>query len=170
MSIVIARGSMPFNGISIYDNDSDQTIATVNGAGDLSSISRTPILLLSLDPHTIYGLSHPAIISEILQYGPRVLISTKSLAHNMFEHGMKASHGKVSIGQNTFMATLETYYRVESNMHGFSVVEGQRGFAISYKKSGLPTILLHSSGFQALEVFDHRAINVDAITDYLKIE
>jgi len=105
-------------------DDSITTIAIINGN---KPEYRGPSILLSLDQHVVFGMSHPAVVRRLLDEGPQVLVSNKETAHTLFEHGMKASVGRVKIKNSTFVTNLETFYEVKQTHKLFSIVMGANG-------------------------------------------
>jgi len=125
MRILISRLQEYHHGwdLSLDDGDSIKRIALLNGnkpSEDLIS----PAVVFSLDPHVIYGVSHPTVISQILTRGPQPLVTTKEIAHKMYEHGMKASWWRVKHGSNSFFTNLETFYEVVQDTKHLSLITG----------------------------------------------
>lgn len=90
------------------DNNNIQRIALINGN---KADHNGPVILLNLDPHIVYGLSHPAIVGKILSQGqPQELWTTKDLAHRLYEHGMKSSWGVVKHKNLCLQSRGDTFY------------------------------------------------------------
>lgn len=168
-SIFFERRSLLHEGIRLSYDGGDgvaKPIAHINGN---DTTFRGPVVLLSVDAHVVYGLSHPQVISTILKEGPQTMVASKEMAHHLYEHGMKAAVGKQRMGNNVFQASLDTYYRVMLNLGGdLSVVPGA---ALLYKTpcgaqiicvTGSQTVVDRTSGQILVEL--HR------IQDYHKID
>ena len=119
MNLVIKKNTELHKGYEVLSKGG-LLIGRING--NTVSDNHVPIVLLSLEPHTIYGLSHPHVISDILNNGPQNLVTSKHLGHKLFEHGMKASWGQVKIKNNKFLTCLDTFYSVKKQLKQFSVV------------------------------------------------
>lgn len=172
MELIIGRNHDLHHGFSISDLQGN-TLLRIDGKKEDS----IPVLLLTLDPHTVYGLSHPKIISKILATGPHTLITQKKLAHSLFEHGMKACWGSIRVLNNKFQATIESYYNVKFqdtiNVHGESIditswSDEEANYAtLSYKNSVyvLSTIDINPSVVGSNSKF----INISSIKDYVTL-
>lgn len=126
-----------------YDADGEiKRLALVNGN---KSDYFGPVIILNLDPHTVYGLSHPAVISRILDSGPQDLYTTKELAHKLFEHGMKAAWGSIAIKNNQFLTKLETFYTVKTSGK-FSVgqIQSENAISVKFEQDHKKTLVLSS--------------------------
>jgi len=112
----IARQINHYEGFTLsVDNDGvTETIALINGNNETYSGT---IILLSLDAHIVYGMSHPTVISRIIYHGPQPLVTTKEIGHNLFEHGMKAALGRMKLGMNPVTTTLDTFYNMTEVGH-----------------------------------------------------
>lgn len=108
MELTIGRNYDLHHGFSVSDVHGN-TLLRIDGKKE----DLVPVLLLTLDPHTVYGLSHPKIISKILATGPHTLITQKKIAHSLYEHGMKSCWGTVRILNNKFQTTIDTFYDVK---------------------------------------------------------
>lgn len=162
MQLMVSRLVNFYDGlmVSLKDGDEIKDIALINGnKPDFLG----PIILLSLDQEIVYGLSQNKVVSRIYSQGPQILISNKELSHKLFEHGMKASLGKVKVGNLTFMTGLETFYKLLPSYSHFSIVgsEGRLGCFIKPADNYLP-ILLATSGFNTKNDVKNR-IDVDKI-------
>lgn len=93
--------------LSILEDGGQKELFRINGNSRSYS---GPVVLLDLDPHIVYGMSHPDVIDRILQSGPQKMIATKELSHRLYEHGMKGSWWKIKMQKNTVLTTLETFY------------------------------------------------------------
>ena len=124
MELIVSRLNYHHMGLKIVCKEQDEvkTIAVVNGNDPGFAGS---IILLSLDQHTIYGLSHPEVVSRILEKGPQNLLTSKELGHNLFEHGMKAALGKVKINTNYFNTTLDTFYNLINKTAHITLIAGK---------------------------------------------
>jgi len=109
LKLVVQRNKQPHQGfnVSVESDGKRDVYCLINGN---MSTHRGVVVLLSLDQDSVYGLSHPSVVSRILSKGPQVLLSTKDTAHKLFEHGMKASLGRIKVGENQFLTSLETFY------------------------------------------------------------
>lgn len=117
MNLVIARLNEVWKGFTIYDVFRNKTLLQIDGRNPLDP---TPTALLTMDPHSLYGLSQPTVVRHLLTKGPAPLLTTPKIAHNLYEHGMKASWATVDVGSNTFLTRLETFYDV-SQVYNFTV-------------------------------------------------
>lgn len=152
MELIISRLNNHHQGLNIAFKEFEElrTIATINGN---TSEFTGPIILLSLDQHIIYGMSHPEVVSRILEKGPQNLITTKELAHNLYEHGMKAALGKVKINMNNFNTTIDTFYTLIKNTTNITLLTGtdnQLACLIQPRKDIEP-ILISNSVFNIKE-------------------
>lgn len=109
MNLVIARLSDVWGGFTLYDVNRNKTLLQIDGRNPQVP---TPTALLTMDPHSVYGLSHPTVITQILSSGPAPLLTTPKIAHNLYEHGMKSSWGTMDVGNCSFLTRLETFYDV----------------------------------------------------------
>lgn len=105
MNIVISRMDALYKG---YVLAVDSKTAVVINGNDANITS--PVAVLNLDPHVVYGLSHPSVISRILDKGPQTIITSKELAHKLFEHGMKSSYETLTVGLCRFHTKIDTFY------------------------------------------------------------
>ena len=148
MELVISRLKNYYQGLKIIlkENDTLRPVAIINGnEADFFG----PIILLNIDQHILYGISHPEVISRILVKGPQNMLSTKEMSHNLFEHGMKSSLGKMKINNNTFITTLDTFYTVLNKVSNMSLVIGkdnQLGVLIQ-PRTDLKPILISNYNF-----------------------
>lgn len=130
MELIVSRLSQHHLGLSLSLKEEDNStaipqirrIATING-NEIDFLG--PILLLNIDQHVVYGLSHPTVISRILSKGPQHLLAPKEIAHNLFEHGMKATIGKIKINLNYFNTTLDTFYTVTQKVSNITLIIGK---------------------------------------------
>lgn len=109
MKLALVRNKEKLNGFSIKDLNSDTTLFYIDGNGNQS----LPVILLSLDPHIIYGMSHPSTVTRLFQDGPQKLITTKKIAHSLYEHGMKACWGQIVLGNTPVYTQLNTFYELQ---------------------------------------------------------
>lgn len=147
MELIISRLSHHYQGLKIAINDQDylRTISIVNG-NDAEFLGT--IILLNVDQHAVYGLSHPEIVSRILEKGPQSLLTTKDTAHNLFEHGMKASLGKLKLNMNQFLTTLETFYTPTTKAANLTLVvsrDNQLGCLIQPRTDMKPILISNST-------------------------
>jgi hypothetical protein len=158
-----------FSGIGLsYDDGSGQakTVAHINGN---NPDHRGPVILLSLDASAVYAMSQPQVISRILSEGPQTLITTKDIAHTLFEHGMKAALGKHKIGNNNFFASMETYYKVVFGSGDFTVNANPLSLVIQLQ--GHPPVVVCTNGGQVPIVKeDQKSVDLSRLLDYLKID
>jgi len=152
MELIISRLAQHHLGlkVSIKEGETIGHVAIINGNNpDFLG----PVILLNIDQHVVYGLSLPEVISRILVKGPQYLLSTKELAHNLFEHGMKSSVGKIKIHMNYFITSLETFYTVTTKASNVTLVtskDNQLGFLIQ-PRTDLRPILVSNYPFLAKE-------------------
>jgi hypothetical protein len=95
-----------------------QPVCMINGN---TAEHRGPVVLLSIDQHVVYGMSHPAVVSRILSSEPQVLVATKEMGHRLFEHGMKAALGKIRIGNSPMFTQIDTFYAVKQEFKPFGL-------------------------------------------------
>jgi hypothetical protein len=131
--------------VSLKDGDEINNIALINGnKPDFTG----PIILLDIDQDVVYGLSHREVVSRIYKEGPQILLTTKDMGHKLYEHGMKASLGRVKVGNVQYTTNIETFYTVKSSYGSLSLIysEGKIGCYVKPHKNYTP-ILIASSGF-----------------------
>jgi hypothetical protein len=153
MELVISRLKNHYQGLKVIikENETLRPLAIINGnEPDFFG----PIVLLNIDQHTLYGISHPEVISRILVKGPQALITTKEMSHNLFEHGMKSSLGKIKINNNIFNTTLETYYTQTLKTSNMSIMVGKdnQTAIMIQPRTDLKPILISSYNFTAKDV------------------
>jgi hypothetical protein len=112
MKLALARNQEKHNGFMICDMDTNTTLMYVDGNAN----KQVPVAVLALDPHVVYGMSHPSVVSRIFSEGPQTLITIKKLAHSLFEHGMKASLGTITLGATPLFTQLLTFYDVQDSV------------------------------------------------------
>lgn len=173
MELVIGRNSELYHGLSLSDLDGN-TLLRIDGKKDDS----VPVLLLTLDPHTVYGLSHPKNISKILSSGPHILITQKKTAHSLFEHGMKSCWGNIKVFNNKFQSTIESFYDVKFQL----VLKSFSGSALTitswvHEEANYAT-LSYKNQVYVLSAMDARPpvmnsgdkfINISSIKDYVTL-
>lgn len=144
MKIYISKLNHVWEGYSIALEDPDgnaHNLGIING-----NIEKTsgPVVLLSIDQHVLYGMSHPIIISRILNVGPQDMIATKDMAHNLFEHGMKCSLGLYK-WQNKipFITGMFTFYNVVTSNQYLSLVQGESGVALKIEVPSYDPIVIY---------------------------
>lgn len=173
MELIIGRNSELYHGFSVSDA-AGNTLLRIDGKKD----DLVPVLLLTLDSHTLYGLSHPKVISRILSTGPHVLIAQKKLAHSLYEHGMKSCWGNIKILNNKFQTTIDTFYEVK--FQESIAVSGHQLVVTSWisEESSYAT-LVYKNQVYVLSSIDvkpstmthsDRFINISSIKDYIKLE
>ena len=171
MELIISKLNQHHEGLKIAINDTNtvQTLAIVNGN---QPEYLGPIILLGLDQHIIYGMSHPEIISRIFTKGPQQLLTSKEIAHNLFEHGMKATLGKVKIKLNWFTTTLDTFYSLNTLTTILQIIPGKDnkiGCLIT-PMTTYQSILLCNHGFEFKESEKYsisECIEIDNIKTYV---
>lgn len=109
MKFALVRNKEKYNGFSIKDMDSDNVFFYLDGNGNQS----LPVILLSIDPHIVYGMSHPSTVTRLFQDGPQKLITTKKIAHTLYEHGMKGCWGQIMLGNTPVYTQLNTFYELQ---------------------------------------------------------
>jgi hypothetical protein len=178
MELVISRLKHYHQGLKVIvkENETFRPTAIINGnEPDFFG----PIILLSIDQHTVYGLSYPEVISRILVKGPQSLITTKEMSHNLFEHGMKASLGKLKINNSYFLTTLETFYTMTNKASNMSLILGkdnQLGIIIQ-PRTDLKPILISNYNFTPKEIDNNELIHnvstnieIDSIRTHVVVE
>lgn len=160
MKLIISRLSTLPEGFEVAVQDENvNTIAVINGNKPNFS---GPILLLELDPHIVYGLSHPSVISRILAERPQELYTSKELAHRLFEHGMKASWGTVKVRNSQFLTTLSTFYTVKTEGPKFKFLGDKSRPAIGIQIPNRKDVVITASDYYKDTNADHM-INVNNI-------
>lgn len=173
MELTLGRNTELYHGLALSDSNGN-TLLRIEGKKDDS----VPTLLLTVDPHTVYGLSHPKVISKILATGPHMLITQKKLAHSLFEHGMKSSWGTIKVLNNKFQTSIETFYDLRfqhtlTNIGGFDLLltsflhEDSHYATLSYKSQVyvLSAMDVKPPTMRAGDKF----INISSIKDYLTL-
>jgi hypothetical protein len=174
MKLALVRGSEKHNGFMICDMDTETTLMYVDG----NSSKHVPVAVLSIDPHVVYGMSHPAAVSRILSDGPQTLLSIKRIAHSMFEHGMKAAWGSIMLGPTPIFTQLPTFYNL---VESFSTTCGLNSVFVasvhSFPKEdkaylkvihGGKTYIVAPTGVKPqIEEPVEKYINLDAVLDYV---
>ncbi len=112
MKLALARNQEKHNGFMICDMDTNTALMYVEGNAN----KHVPVAVLSLDPHIVYGMSHPSAVSRIFSEGPQTLVTIKRIAHSLFEHGMKASLGTITLGPTPLFTQLPTFYDVQDSV------------------------------------------------------
>lgn len=138
--------------VTLKDGTDINTIAIVNG----NKPSFTgPVILFNIDQEVIYGLSHREVVSRIYAEGPQILLTSKELGHRLYEHGMKASLGKVKVGNTQYLTNLDTYYTLQSQYGPMDLVysEGKIGCYIK-PHSNYEPILITTTGYKPKTVID----------------
>lgn len=151
--------------LALKDLDEIKPIAIINGnKADFSG----PVILFNLDQHIVYGMSHPAVISVLQSRGPQNLITTKELAHNLFEHGMKAALGEVRINNNTYATKLDTFYTVIDNIHNLKLIAGKRNRpAVSvWPREDYKPLIITTHNWEPKEKLDLDLVEIDNIKTY----
>lgn len=141
--------------IALKVDDKIETIALVNGNKvDFAG----PIVLTSIDQYVVFGMSHPSVVSRIFDTGPQILVTTKELGHTLFEHGMKASVGRIRLRNNPVTTTLDTFYDLRSKYHKLSIKPSRRrNEAVCVVSiSGYEPITLSSSSADDPDIALHR--------------
>jgi hypothetical protein len=118
MKLVLARGKDKHNGFMLTDMDTETTYMYVDG----NHSKHVPVALLSIDAHIIYGMSHPAAVSRIFASGPQILLTTKRLAHSLYEHGMKAAWGSIMLGSTPVFTQLSSFYDLQETQSVGNIV------------------------------------------------
>jgi hypothetical protein len=109
MKLALVRNKEKYNGFTIRDLNNEHQFFYLDGNGNQS----LPVILLSLDPHIVYGMSHPSTITRIFQDGPQTLLTTKKIAHTLYEHGLKACWGQVTLGNTPMYTQMNTFYAIQ---------------------------------------------------------
>lgn len=118
--------------VSLDNGTSVRDLALLNGnRPDL----HLPVVIYCLDAHVVFAMSHPSVISRILSSQPQPLLTSRDMAHKLFEHGMKASLSKQMMGSSPVLTTLDTYYRLTSSIGPLSLsVHNNGSIALTIKK------------------------------------
>lgn len=102
----------PHLGYEVFLNE--ERIALIDGNNpEVSAI--IPRVLFNLSPFSVWGYSHPDVLMPVLagDIKPYPMIASKSQAHTLFEHGMKAAWGQVRILRDVPVLTrLDTFYSI----------------------------------------------------------
>jgi hypothetical protein len=171
MELIVSKLNHHHEGLKVALNDGDtvQNLTIINGnQPDFLG----PVILLSLDQHIVYGMSHPEVISRIFTKGPQQLLTSKEIAHNLFEHGMKATLGKIKIKLNWFITTLDTFYTLTSATSMLQIIPGKDnklGCLIT-PMATYQSILLCNPGFEIKEPEKYNiseSIEIDNIKTYV---
>ena len=109
MKLTLVRNKEKWNGFTIKDSDSGEELFYLDGNGN----SSLPTVMLSIDPHIVYGMSHPSTITRLFQEGPQILLTTKKLAHTLYEHGMKSCWNQIVLGSTPLYTQMNTFYTVQ---------------------------------------------------------
>jgi len=169
MELIISRLKHLHEGmdLSLKDHQQIRPLALINGN---KTEFKGPIILFNIDQHTIYGLSHPAVVSRLFNDGPQQLLTTRELAHSLFEHGMKASLGQVKIKNSTFYTRIDTFYTVVDKIQYIKLIMGKRNkpaFYIQPRKDYKP-IVISTYNFQFKDKYDYKNID-DLDIDRIKV-
>lgn len=119
MKLALVRNKEKHNGFTIKDLDSNIEFFYLDGNGSCS----LPTIMLSIDPHVVYGMSHPSTVTRLFQDGPQILLTTKKLAHTLYEHGMKACWSQIVLGNTPVYTQMNTFYTVQDEFE-FSPYKG----------------------------------------------
>lgn len=168
--LILAKLNNDYEGytLSLLEESGQKKLFTING----NSINNNgPVVLLNLDPHIVYGMSHPDVIEKILNRGPQKMLSTKELSHRLYEHGMKGSWWKVQVKKNVYMTSLETFYNVSTEDTNAKIINGK------HKKCALQfvhqdkTYLISNRWFEyETPITVDRHIVLDDVQDYLYLD
>jgi len=180
MQLIVSRLAEPFQGMEMVLKIGEvlTTIGIINGN---KAEYRGPSILLTIDQHVVFGMSHPAVVRRLLDEGPQVLLSNKETAHTLFEHGMKASVGKVKIKNSMFITNIETFYEVKQTHKQLSIVmsaNGRVGCMVQPEGSAWPVVLScgdfipkpvqTAQGFQVDKMYNEpKLFNLDLIRDFV---
>lgn len=166
MKFLLGRNQDLHHGLTLSDIDGNPILRIDGKKND-----NVPALILGIDPHIIYGLSHPSVMHRIMHsQEPDILYIHKSIAHKIFEHGMKACWGTVQLGSLNYLATMDTFYKllyedVISEKYGINILVHTH-YAEVYNGS-TKYILSNNNVFPKI---DGTKINVSLIRDYLELE
>jgi hypothetical protein len=169
MELIISRMPELYEGmqIALKENGKLRPLALVNGN---KPDFKGPVILSEIDQHAVYGLSHPAVVSRIYAEGPQMLLTTRDLAHNIFEHGMKAALGQVRMGGNMFFTKMETFYTVSSETQNMRLIAGRRGKSavIIRPREDCRPVVIAPRNFQPKEPLDEgaKSIEIDSIKTF----
>lgn len=147
MQLLVSKHAEDFHG---WD------LSLVNHAGKIQSLgcingnkveNNGLVILFDVDPDIVYGMSCKQVISKLLASGPQTLITVKDIAHKLYEHGMKASWGKIKLKATTLYTAMDTFYNVTQSSGTLSVIQGQTSFAVSFTQYGYEPVLLSNRSF-----------------------
>lgn len=172
MQLIISKLAEVHHGFSLAtkDGDNTRTLAVINGG---LPKHQGPIVVLSLDQHVIYGVSHPHVVSRLLADGPQTLLTSKELADRLYENGMKASLYRIKVGSTTLYTKLDSFYRVEPQTKYLTIVPGATSHQVGclIQIQGAEVLLAHD-GFKPQVSLKTSVIrrSVDQIQNYVSID
>jgi len=155
LQLIVSRYSESRHGLSVSLKDEDKI------EGNKPEFTG-PVVLFNLDQEIVYGLSHREVVSRIYAEGPQPLITTKELAHRLYEHGMKASLGKIKLNNTPFLTCLDTYYNTAKMYGRLTLVNSKDRLGVVFCFSGYKPILITNAGFKDKETAACR-IDIDKI-------
>jgi hypothetical protein len=173
MEIIVSKLNLHHEGLMLALNTSEhvQPLAIINGnKPDFCG----PVILLNLDQHIVYGLSHPEVVSRIFTKGPQQLISTREMSHNLFEHGMKVSLNRVKVKVNWFLTSLETFYTQTLQTPVLQIIYGResnRAGCLVTPSANHNSLLLCNQGFEPREPLSRKyeKLEIDNIRTYASV-
>lgn len=147
MQLIVSKLTHEHHGleVSLKDEDKIDTIALINGN---KPGYKGPVILFSIDQDVVYGMSHREVVSRIYTDGPQILLTTKELSHRLYEHGMKAALGKITLGPNTFITCLETYYKQTLKYARLSIEMHEGKMSCWFSMPGYFPILLTTGAYR----------------------
>ncbi len=169
MQLIVSRLTHEHHGLTVLLKDEDKidTIAVINGN---KPDYHGPVILFGLDQDIVYGMSHREVVSRIYGEGPQILLTTKELAHRLYEHGMKAALGKIALGSNTFLTCLDTYYKQTLEYARLRVETNGGKMACRFFIPGYQPILLTTGAYRAKESIEVVPMGTEQRIDIDKIQ
>ena len=163
MQIMISKHAEDFHGWDLSvttQSGAIRSLGTINGN---KTENNGLAIIFDVDPDVVYGMSCKQVVSKLLDSGPQTLITTKDVAHRLYEHGMKAAWGRIKIKNTALYTSMDTFYSVQHANGPFSIVQGQAGFAVSYTAIGFAPILIASRAYQPRPADFGQCIIVDDV-------
>lgn len=168
--LILAKLNNEYEGysLSVLTDDNQKRLFTINGN---STGNKSPVVLLNIDPHVVYGMSHPSVIKRILSRGPQKMLATKELSHRLYEHGMKGSWWKIQIQKNVMMTSLETFYNVEAEDGEARVISGKHKKCALLFSFDNKSYLISNRWYEADSTFKvDRHVVLEDVEDYLYLD
>lgn len=167
MKLIISRLPELRHGITVALEDENGTIQNQCIINGNTPSHKGAVALLGIDSHAVYGFSHPEIISRIIKEGPQILLSTKEYGHRLFEHGMKASTGKIKVENSYYIAMLESYYALRSQYKYMRIIAGKQGLGLLLEFPKKEPVLIAYNEFIPNDKIDCQTIYLETVSKYL---